>query len=152
MIASMDPTSWAQLQAKEACRDLILAAADAVDQQDYTALVALFSDDAVLVRPGGVALQGRSEILASYASKDPNRLTQHLVCNHRIQVSASGQTAYSRCRVLLYVSDKRLEEKPQGRLANPNHQIGTMEDELVQTQHGWKIAKRTAWFDLVAPA
>jgi ketosteroid isomerase-like protein len=147
-----DPYFWAHLQAKDACRDLILAAADAVDQQDYKALVELFCEDAVLVRPGGAALHGRAEILASYALKDPNRLTHHMVCNHRIHIFESGQTAHSRCRVLLYVSDKRLEVSIQGRLANANHQIGTIEDELVQTKVGWKISKRTAWFDVFSPA
>lgn len=147
----MDPYPWVQLQAKEACRDLILAAADAVDQQDYVALVALFCEDASLVRPSGDALHGRAEILASYAKKDPNRMTHHLVCNHRIHLSESGQTAYSRCKVLLYVCDKRLEMDLQGRMANPNHQVGTIEDELVKTEAGWKIRKRTAWFDLVTP-
>jgi hypothetical protein len=48
---------------------------------------------AILVRPGGNALQGRSEILASYSSKDPNRITHHLVCNHRVQISSSGKEA-----------------------------------------------------------
>jgi ketosteroid isomerase-like protein len=151
MSTRIDPHAWAQLQAKDACRDLILDAADAVDQQDYAALVALFCEDAVLVRPSGAALQGRSEIFASYAQKDPNRWTHHLVCNHRIHLSESGQTAHSRCKVLLYVSDKRLEMGLQGRLASPNHQIGTMDDELVKTEAGWKIRKRTAWFDLVTP-
>jgi len=43
----------ALLQAEKACRDVIVAAADAVDQQNYLALVDLFTDDASLVRPGG---------------------------------------------------------------------------------------------------
>lgn len=144
--------SWVQLQAKEACRDLILAAADAVDQQDYLALVALFCEDAVLVRPGGVSLQGRAQIFDAYAQKDPNRLTHHLVCNHRIHLSASGESARSRCKVLLYVSDKREPMGTQGRMAHANHQIGTLEDTLVKTETGWKIGKRTAWFDVFAPA
>ena len=137
----------ALLQAEQACRDLIVAAADAVDQQAYETLVQLFSQDAVLVRPGGVELRGRAEILASYASKDPNRLTHHLVCNHQVQVAPSG-VAESRCKVLLYVSDKRREVTAQGRLADPKFQVGTIQDALVLTDAGWKIHKRTAWFDL----
>ncbi len=137
----------ALLQAEKACRDLVLAAADAVDQQAYKALVQLFTPDAVLVRPGGVELRGRTEILTSYASKDPNRLTHHLVCNHQVRVAPSG-VAESRCKVLLYVSDQRREVTPQGRLADPKHQVGTIVDELVLTDAGWKIHRRNAWFEL----
>ena len=138
----------ALLQAESTCRDLILMAADAVDQQNYAALVALFCEDAVLVRPGGNALQGRSQILASYSSKDPNRMTQHLVCNHRVQISPLGKEAHSHCKVLLYVSDKSRAMTPQGRSADVKHQVGTIADELVLTPDGWRIQKRNAWFDL----
>ena len=34
------------LQAEKACRDVVLSAAQAVDQQQYEALVALFTEDA----------------------------------------------------------------------------------------------------------
>jgi ketosteroid isomerase-like protein len=137
----------ALLQAEKACRNLILAAADAVDQQAYETLVQLFTPDAVLVRPGGVELRGRAEILTSYASKDPNRLTHHLVCNHQVRVTPSG-VAESRCKVLLYVSDLRQEVTPQGRLTDRKHQVGTIVDALVLTDAGWRIHRRNAWFDL----
>ena len=149
MSAALELGALSLMQAQNACRDVILAAAEAVDQQDYVALVALFSEDAVLVRPSGSALQGRSEILSSYAAKDPNRLTHHLVCNHSVQISASGRTASSRCKVILYVSDKRTELTLHGRLANVKHQVGTIDDVLVLTAAGWKISKRNAWFDLI---
>lgn len=138
----------ALILAESTCRDLILMAADAVDQQNYAALVALFCEDAILVRPGGNALQGRSEILASYSLKDPNRITHHLVCNHRVQISSSGKEAHSHCKVLLYVSDKSRTTTPQGRLADAKHQVGTIADELVLTPDGWRIQKRNAWFDI----
>lgn len=137
----------AQLSAESACRELIVSAADAVDRQDYDALVQLFTDDATLVRPGGHALRGRAEIFQSYTAKDPNRLTYHLVCNHHVKVLAND-TAQSRCKVLLYVTDKTSAMTPQGRLADRKHQIGTLEDELLLTPEGWKIHRRTAWFDV----
>jgi ketosteroid isomerase-like protein len=138
----------ALLQAQSACRDVILAAATAVDEQAYDTLVDLFCEDATLMRPNGVALQGRSEILASYLSKSPSRLTHHLVCNHQVQILPSGKNAHSRCRVLLYVSDKSREVTPAGRAGDAMHQVGTILDELVLTTEGWKIQKRQAWFDL----
>ncbi len=48
----------ALLQAEKDCRDLIVAAAQAVDEQAYDTLVQLFTEDATLVRPGGTALRG----------------------------------------------------------------------------------------------
>lgn len=138
----------AQMQAKNECRDVILAAAIAVDAQDYTALVELFCEDATVVRPGGTALHGRAEILASYLLKDANRMTHHLVCNHQVEVLSSGKNAHSRCKVLLYVSDKNHTLTPQGRKAAAKHQVGTIEDALVLTADGWKIQKRHAWFDV----
>jgi len=138
-----------KIQAENACRDLILSAAEAVDQQDYAALASFFCEDATLVRPGGSALHGRLEILKSYSLKDPNRMTQHLICNHRVQISASGTHADSRCKVLLYVSEKSRPITPQGRLSDAKHQVGTIEDQLVLTVDGWKIHNRRAWFDLL---
>ena len=142
----------AQMQAQNECRDVIWAAAVAVDAQDYAALVELFCVDATLVRPGGAALHGRAEILASYLLKDANRMTHHLVCNHQVQVLSSGESAHSRCRVLLYVSDKNHDLTPQGRKADSKHQVGTIEDALVLTTDGWKIQKRHAWFDVFVHA
>lgn len=80
----------ALLQAESQCRHLIIAAAEAVDGQQYEAFVDCFTEDAVLQRPGGVPLAGRAAILASYALKSPDRLTQHLLCNHRVVVDPSG--------------------------------------------------------------
>ena len=143
-----DMDALAQMHAKNECRDVILAAAFAVDAQDYAALVELFCEDATVVRPGGAALHGRAEILASYLLKDANRMTHHLVCNHQVEVLSSGKNAHSRCKVLLYVSDKNHTLTPQGRKAAAKHQVGTIEDALVLTADGWKIQKRHAWFDV----
>lgn len=137
----------ALLQVENACKDVVLAAADAVDQQQYEAFVALFAEDATLTRPGGAALQGHADILAAYRSKDSQRLTHHLICNHRVTV-LSPTLAESQCKVLLYATDKRREATPQGREADPGHQIGTIMDRLTLTDKGWKIQNRQAWFDL----
>lgn len=133
--------------AEQACRDVVLAAADAVDARDYPALVMLFTEDVSLERPGGVVLRGRSEILQSYLSKDPHRLTQHVVCNHHVQL-LSADLAKSRCKVLLYASDDRHPLTPQGRMADAKQQVGVIEDALVRTSEGWKIQNRKAWFEL----
>ena len=137
----------ALLQAESACRNLIVSAAQAVDAQDYEAFVALFAADATLVRPGGHVLRGHSEILAAYTSKPANRITHHLVCNHQVRITGPNM-AESRCKVLLYATDKTRELTPQGRLADPTHQVGVMQDTLIQTEQGWRIQHRQAWFEV----
>jgi 3-phenylpropionate/cinnamic acid dioxygenase small subunit len=139
------------LLADKHCRDVVLAAAQAVDSQDYDAFVALFTVGASVVRPGGHALVGRAEILASYQAKSPSRLTQHVLCNHRVDVQTSD-SAVSRCTVLLYVSDTGRPLVPQGRKADAAHQVGHIEDQMVRTPEGWKIQQRKAWFEFQVAA
>jgi ketosteroid isomerase-like protein len=141
----------AALLAKQACRDVVLQAAEAVDAQDYDAFVALFTEDATLVRPGGPVLTGRAEILQAYRSKDPHRMTHHLICNHQVTLTAAEQ-AKSRCKVLLYASDQRRALTPQGRQADAQQMAGVIEDVLVLTTQGWQIQKRQAWFELLIQA
>lgn len=138
--------SLALLQAESQCRHLVIAAAEAVDRQHYEAFVACFTEDAVLQRPGGEPLTGRAAILASYAQKSPNRLTQHLLCNHRVVVDPAGW-AESSCKVLLYVSDQRREAVTAGRMADSQHHVGQFQDRLILTPEGWRIQKRQAWFE-----
>jgi ketosteroid isomerase-like protein len=150
-VKTMRLDALALLQAEKACRDVISAAAEAVDQQNYLALVDLFTDDASLVRPGGATLNGRAEILATYESKDINRLTQHLICQQSIQVSPAG-VAQSRSKVLLYATDRQRDLTPKGRMADAQHQVGVIEDQLLLTDDGWKIKNRLAWFELFVPS
>ena len=141
-------SDWAALLAKQACREVVLKAAYAVDAQDYATFVALFTEDATLVRPGGPVLKGRAEILQTYRSKDSHRLTHHLICNHQVTLTAPD-TAISRCKVLLYASDQRRELTPKGRQADSQQMSGVIEDEMVLTSEGWQIHSRQAWFELL---
>ena len=138
----------AALLAKQACREVVLQAAEAVDAQAYDTFVALFTQDATLVRPGGPVLKGRAEILQAYRSKDPHRMTYHLICNHHVTVTAADKAA-SRCKVLLYASDQRRELTPKGRQADTQQMVGVIEDALVLTAEGWQIHHRQAWFELL---
>lgn len=141
----------AALLAKQACREVVLQAAEAVDAQNYDAFVALFTEDATLVRPGGPVLTGRAEILQAYRSKDPHRMTHHLICNHQVTLTAPDK-ASSRCKVLLYASDQRRELTPKGRQADTQQMAGVIEDGLVLTAEGWQIHSREAWFELLIQA
>lgn len=135
-------------QAQQACRDVVVSTAEAVDLQDYDALIDLFAEDALLIRPGGTELRGHFEILAAYQSKDSNRMTHHLICNHQVKV-LSPVLAESRCKVLLYATERTRALTSKGRLADHTHQVGSMHDELVLTNLGWKISRRRAWFELL---
>ncbi len=135
------------LLAQRACEDVVMAAARAVDAQDYHALSALFTDDGELVRPGGTRLWGRQAIFASYAAKDAARLTQHIVSNLQVTVD-SVTTARSRCVVTLWTTQRGQMLTPQGRQADTMQQIGEIEDELLHTPDGWKIKRRRAQFTM----
>lgn len=146
---SLEPLE--RLLAEKACRDLVLAAARAVDAQDYRALAALFAPDGELVRPGGEPLRGPQAVFDSYAAKDPHRLTQHLVTNHEVQVT-SATTARSCCRVILWASRRDEALTPRGRRADEAQQIGEIDDEFVRTPEGWRIARRSARFTMFRDA
>lgn len=144
MSAADDLQRWV---AEQACRDVVVATAQAVDRQDYDALVALFTEDTQVVRPGGEPLLGRAALHAAYASRDPARLTRHLICNHQVQLQADG-TAHSRCSVLLWTGRHTDTATPRGRPADAAQQVGYIEDSLRFTPEGWRIARRQAGFDL----
>ena len=135
-----------RLLAESACHALVLAAADAVDRQDPAAFVALFTPDGVLVRPDGSLLQGRDTIHAAYAARPAERMTRHLICNQAVQLGPDGTTATSRCTVLLWSGRRSDPETPKGRPADGLQQVGEIDDELVLTGEGWRIARRDARF------
>ena len=134
-----------RLLAEAACRDLVIAAADAADSQDWPRLAACFAADATLVRPGGVELRGREAILASYAGKDPDRLTQHLISNQSVAMTADGSVA-CRSKVLLWSGRLSDALTPKGRPADALQQVGEFVDRMVATPEGWRIAHRVASF------
>lgn len=138
-----------RMLAEQACRDLVLAAADAIDGGDYQALAQLFESDGELVRPDGVVLRGHAAILAAYAARDPDRLTRHLVCNQRVAVDLTAGTAAASCTILLWSGHHSDAQTPRGRPADPVQQVGGVRDQCVLTPDGWRIRRRQAGFALV---
>jgi hypothetical protein len=141
-------TALDTLVAEAACRDLVLAAADAVDGRDFLAFADLFEVRGVLVRPDGTELVGRPAIVAAYAARDPERLTRHLVSNQRVRVDLAAGTAQAACTVLLWSGRHSDATTPRGRPADAQQQVGEIRDLLVKTPEGWRIRRREAWFTL----
>jgi uncharacterized protein (TIGR02246 family) len=137
-----------KLVAEQACRDLVLAAVDAVDGGDPAGLAALFAVDGVLVRPGGAQLQGREAIAAAYAARGPDRLTRHLVCNQRVQVDLAAGRADIASTIVLWSGRRSDPATPRGRPADPVQQVGEIRDQMQHTSEGWRIRRREAWFTL----
>lgn len=138
----------AALQAERDCRDVVLAAADAVDRREYAGFAALFATDGALIRPDGSEMRGRAAIEAAYAARDPDRLTRHLLSNQRVHVSMDAGTGQVASTVQLWTGKHSDAVTPRGRPADAVQQIGEFRDQLVRTDEGWRIVRREAWFTL----
>lgn len=140
-------TPLERLEAEAACRALVIGSAAAADDQDWQRLAGCYSVDATLVRPGGPELHGREAIRAAYASRDPDRLTEHLICNLLVTFETE-RCAQARCKVLLWSGRRSDPTSPRGRPADPLQQVGAFLDRVVLTDEGWRIARREASFRL----
>lgn len=139
-----------RLQAESACRELVLRAAATADAGRADALAALFTVDARLTRPDGQRLQGRDAIAQAYRGRPAHRLTAHLVCGTLFDALCE-QEARATSRVLLWSGDARNEAGPHGRRAEARQVVGRFTDRFVATAEGWRIAERTATFELHTP-
>lgn len=144
-------TELAQYLAQAECRALVLRGADAVDRGDAEGFAALFEPEGVLVRPDGKVLQGRAAIAAAYTARDPDRLTQHLVCNQLVTVDLKAGLATACSKVLLWTGRHSTPATPQGRAADALSQVGEFVDTLAHTAEGWRLRRREARFILQKP-
>ena len=133
------------LMAEREVRELVLTATRRLDAQDWRGFADCFDEGGVLTRPDGSLMQGREAVFQAYAARDPERLTQHVITNHEVQVS-SPQQAHSRCLVLLWSGRRSDALTPKGRPADSAQQLGEFVDQLVRTAQGWRIARREARF------
>jgi uncharacterized protein (TIGR02246 family) len=132
---------------ENACRGLVLRAARFADANEPALLAALFTDDAVLVRPNAQPLQGREAIRYAYAQRPQARITRHLVAQALVEVE-SAVVAHARSCVLLWTGSQADEPGPQGRPAQARQVLGEFDDRCVLTPAGWRIARRDARFVL----
>lgn len=134
----------------QSCKDLVIQAAHLLDNRDLSGFAACFAENGVLVRPGGEPLTGPAAIEAAYKARDPQRITQHLLMNQRVEAApldASGAiSARVHSKVLLWSSHDSRELTPKGRQADPLQQIGEFDDVLILQGSTWRIARRQASF------
>lgn len=133
------------LHAESQARALVLASARLVDAQDWRGFAELFAEDAELTRPDGSVLLGREAVFQAYAARSPERLTQHVLTNHEVNL-IDAQSARSRCLVLLWSGLRSEPPSPKGRPADAAQQLGEFIDVLSHTPQGWRIARRQARF------
>jgi hypothetical protein len=107
-------------------------------------LQSLFAPDRVLAHPTGPEdlIQGVDAIIAAYARRPRNRLTQHLCMNISVTVE-SPDTARGSCRILLFTADASGSGvSGKGRKPAASQLIGTDTDRFVRLPEGRHIAER----------
>lgn len=139
-----DPAPWIDILA---CRTLIETSVRHVDAGDAQAFAALFTEDAVLVRPNGSLLEGRAAIQAAYAQRAADRVTRHLVANVAVTLEADGR-ARAHSDVLLWTASTPDAADPVfGRRADARQLVGEFDDQLVKDAEGeWRLQRRQARF------
>ena len=126
------------------CARIVQHSFNLSDAARHDELVALFTEDAVVVRPSrpDAPLVGRKAIEADYAARSPNRRTFHICSNMVVEVHGHDR-AEAYCHVVLYVMRadgpmaNGLPVADSGRIA------GEFRDVLVREGNGWKVSRRT---------
>lgn len=132
-----------ELACIEACRNLIIDFGAFIDNDQTARLGELMTLDATFARPTnpGVVISGAAAILAAFAARPRNLVSQHLNLNIRIRQTGAG-TAEGFSIVVLYLADAADELVPgKGRKAN-GPIIGTWTDTFVRTPEGWRFKDR----------
>jgi hypothetical protein len=126
------------------CERLIKHYVNLNDAQDWPAVAALYTEDAVFRRPsGGEAIAGREAILASFLARPP-RVQRHVIANVVVDVDDADH-ARSFCAILLYQGDPVSEGLPAMSANSPL--VGWFRDRLVRTAEGWRFAERVGGLD-----
>jgi ketosteroid isomerase-like protein len=127
------------------CERLIKLYVNLNDAQDWPAVAALYTEEALFRRPsGGDPIAGRAAILASFLARPP-RAQRHVIANVVVDVEdADHARAFS--VIVLYMGDAADDgglpvQDPKSPL------VGTFTDRLVRTRDGWRFAERVGELD-----
>ena len=127
------------------CERLIKRYVNLNDAQDWPAVAALYTEDAVFRRPsGGDAIVGREAILVSLLARPP-RVQRHVIANVVVDVEDEDHArAFS--VIVLYQGDPAPDGGLPAMSAN-SPLVGTFADKLVRTRDGWRFAERLGALD-----
>jgi hypothetical protein len=109
------------------------------DLGDFDRLSALFTEDALFIRPTmpDVEMKTRAEILAAFKKRPPITV-QHQLNN--VLVDVQSPTEASGICVLAFLMAPGTDQ-PLPRVGGPLH-FGEFRDRFVLTEEGWKFAER----------
>jgi hypothetical protein len=132
-----------ELACIEACRNLIIDFGSFIDSDQTPRLGELMTADATFARPTSpdVVISGAAAILAAFAARPRDRVSQHLNLNIRIRPTGPD-TAEGFSIVMLYIAEVADElVAGKGRKAT-GPIIGTWTDTFVRTAAGWRFKDR----------
>jgi 3-phenylpropionate/cinnamic acid dioxygenase small subunit len=116
-----------------AVTEVLVRYATGIDQRDWTLLASCFTPDCEADYGPVGAWQGASALTAFMAEvHEPCGHTLHRITNVTVVESTSGVVAHSYVDALVMFADNTSGIRAAGRY----------EDNLVETEHGWKIAHR----------
>ncbi|MBB4641457.1 nuclear transport factor 2 family protein [Rhizorhapis suberifaciens] len=128
-----------QLLIERDCQRLILSYATLVDGGQIDRALDLFIDEAVLIGPrNNERLEGIDAIRSAYSSMPPRAL-RHFYTNIVVDVIAPDR-ARATANVLLYTGSVAKSGSLPRR--DPDVGIGTMVDDVVRTEAGWRFQRR----------
>lgn len=130
---------------EQSCTRLINLYANLNDAQDWDAVAALYTEDAVMCRPsGGDPVEGRAAILAAFKARPP-RAQRHVVSNIVVDVEGPA-TARSFCTIVLYQGEPSEDGGLPVQSAN-SPLVGWYRDLIVLTPAGWRFKERVGGLD-----
>jgi ketosteroid isomerase-like protein len=135
--------------AKAAIAELITRYAALNDAGDWEAVAALYTDDGRMSRPVApdAFIGGRDAILASFKARPP-RVTRHIVANILVTLDGEARAAAT-SQILLYTGAAAADGPPIASSAGPL--VGSYQDTLIRTVHGWRFVERRGSLDFRAP-
>lgn len=121
------------------CARLTVAYAHLVDRRRYAELVALFTEDGILERPG-VRVQGTSELRKFFEARPADVATRHACAAPFFE-----QVTSARATSITYMTLFQCQGTDEGPNTVPGVAgLAEFHDIFVHTDHGWRIAHRVA--------
>jgi hypothetical protein len=144
------PDEGGVFAAKAAIAELITRHAALIDAGAWDEVTELYTEDGRMSRPSAPAffIGGRAAILAALRSR-PQRHARHIVANVLVTLE-SGTRARATSQVLLF-GGTAAEGGGLPVLSAGPPLVGSSNDRLVRTAHGWRFAERRGSLDFRAP-